>query len=305
MIRTEAELKSADEFLNKDLDLYDYELSTRMDSAQYNLYMQDTEYYFDLLYEKLRVLEDKIEYLEYYSNNKITKLKDYIEQRSGLLEKMTDDYINKESTSVSVEWDARPSHKIKDRDGSNIPAAEKTFNYDLIPGGIKTPSQSIESISRLSDLVPYSNNVESCIQDKMYISFYSLDKPQVINETLKIKIPAAENFNFINSEPVNCNVKYEGLDEDNNIILKISCNNFFKDNNSFNYEAYSNTNLTKLTSNNFAFNPLKSVCDNHLNVAELKNSNAKADYLQSINHYAQLNDEIQQRSEKLDNGYYF
>ena len=74
MIRTANQYKEAKDFIDKELELYDYALSEKMTSYEYNLYLQDTQYCFNILYEKLRVLEDLIEYLDYYSKIKIDKV---------------------------------------------------------------------------------------------------------------------------------------------------------------------------------------------------------------------------------------
>ena len=56
MIKTLAEYKSALDYINTDLEMYDFELSDKMTSYEYNLYLQDIQYYLNMLYEKYRVL---------------------------------------------------------------------------------------------------------------------------------------------------------------------------------------------------------------------------------------------------------
>ena len=83
MIRTANQYKEAKDFIDKELELYDYALSEKMTSYEYNLYLQDTQYCFNILYEKLRVLEDLIEYLDYYSKVKIDKVKKDIAEKEA------------------------------------------------------------------------------------------------------------------------------------------------------------------------------------------------------------------------------
>ena len=85
MIRTANQYKEAKDFIDKELELYDYALSEKMTSYEYNLYLQDTQYCFNILYEKLRVLEDLIEYLDYYSKVKIDKVKKNIAEKEVTL----------------------------------------------------------------------------------------------------------------------------------------------------------------------------------------------------------------------------
>ena len=83
MIRTATQYKEAKEFIDTNPEFYDYTLSEKMNSYEYNLYLQDTQYYFNVLYEKLRELEDIIEYLERYSKKKISAARDIINKKEA------------------------------------------------------------------------------------------------------------------------------------------------------------------------------------------------------------------------------
>ena len=83
MIKTLAEYKSALDYINTDLEMYDFELSDKMTSYEYNLYLQDIQYYLNMLYEKYRVLEDLSNYLEEYSETKIDNMLKNIKEKEA------------------------------------------------------------------------------------------------------------------------------------------------------------------------------------------------------------------------------
>ena len=97
MIRTAKQYKEAKDFIDKELELYDYALSEKMTSYEYNLYLQDTQYCFNILYEKLRVLEDLIEYLDYYKDAPIEEFPYFENQYSAL---STKGYITEMSGGI-------------------------------------------------------------------------------------------------------------------------------------------------------------------------------------------------------------
>ena len=51
MIRTQDQYENACNFIDSDIELYDFMLSERMSSYEYNLYLQDTEYFLNFLYD--------------------------------------------------------------------------------------------------------------------------------------------------------------------------------------------------------------------------------------------------------------
>ena len=75
MIRTQEEYNNACNFIDSDIELYDFILSEKMNSYEYNFYLQDTEYFLDFLYEKIRTLEELCDYLDNYVETKFYNTK--------------------------------------------------------------------------------------------------------------------------------------------------------------------------------------------------------------------------------------
>ena len=86
MIRTQDQYESACNFIDSDIELYDFMLSERMSSYEYNLYLQDTEYFLNFLYEKIRTLEELCDFLEVSIENKIRNATEEIDKKLSMLE---------------------------------------------------------------------------------------------------------------------------------------------------------------------------------------------------------------------------
>lgn len=86
MIRTQDQYENACNFIDSDIELYDFMLSERMSSYEYNLYLQDTEYFLNFLYEKIRTLEELCDFLEVSIENKIKSATEEIDKKLSMLE---------------------------------------------------------------------------------------------------------------------------------------------------------------------------------------------------------------------------
>ena len=246
MIRTASEYESAKEYINRDMEFYDYALSEKMTSQEYNLYFQDTEYYFDVLYEKLREIEDIIDYLEYYGSAKIQNMKDEIKKQENILSRMVSEYNNENYISEAVVWNQNPVSELTDRDGQTIPAAEITKDYTVTSSGIRSNHQKIKSMTKTCNTECYSDNLNRYHDKNSYISMYRLDKPMRVEEILEISISKPDDFTLFEFETVNCDLIYLGKNEKNNICIKLVCNNMTKNFENFDYDIYKESALDSI-----------------------------------------------------------
>ena len=235
MIRTKEQFESAKMFLNSSPEFYDYTLSEKMNSHEYNLYLQDTQYYFNVLYEKLRVLEDLAEYLEWYSEKKVLAAKAAIQA--------------KESAETGSLLYKRPSFSsdnqkpVYDRDGSIIssariePEGSITSNFSII--GLN----NVTAITKTSNADCYKDNISSFKKDGMYISEYRLDYPIVIEEILEVELESPSDFNRVQYTPINSELEYLGVFENNKVKLKLTADCMEKSKEAFIHEAFKGSNL--------------------------------------------------------------
>ena len=283
MIRTSAQYKSAKEFIDKDLELYDYALSEKMTSHEYNLYLQDTQYCFNVLYEKLRTLEDIIEYLDYYSSTKIEKIRREIAAKEAAMAQITNRLSNNLAISRPVTWEANSLTEITDRDGSILPDASIKSDYSITSGFIDSNKQTILSVVKKSNLPCYKDNLDTCISDNYYMSFYDLDNPQKIEEELEIELGAPDDFDCVEYEPINCGIVYSGKNDSNHVILKLIANNMAKGRENFFYDTFKESNLNNINNNSFIYNQGSTISSNQNTLADELDQKLSNDYIYEVN----------------------
>jgi len=288
VIRTSAEYKEALDFIDKDIELYDFDLSEKMTSYEYNLYLQDTEFYLDTLYEKMRTLEDIVEYLEYYSNVKISKLKENIKNKQNVLEKVVDRYTDKTAIAYSIIWDQNSMVDIKDRDGSIIAAAEIDNNGSISAGGERSNYAIIKNIVKKSSHDTYSDNISSCVKDNIYLTFYNLEAPEKIEEELTVEALNNDKVNCIEFEPINCEITFEGLNDQNQYVFKLKCNNATKEYENFNYKVFSESNLDSINNLGFNYNQSQTINKNQAVLTDQLDQKYKNSYLKDIKNYQNI-----------------
>lgn len=285
MIRTATQYKEAREFIDANPEFYDYTLSEKMNSYEYNLYLQDTQYYFNVLYEKLRELEDMIEYLEWYSKKKISAAKSIINKKEADISNLTVTNSNPQYAVIRIE-PGNSSSIITDRDGSVLNKALVTGSGMITSSFIEVDRRKILGAAKKSNQLCDSDNISSFANDDYYISSYSLDEPKIIEEILEIELDNNQ-FNRVDYEPINCKVEYLGKNDSNKIELKLTTDIMRKSIKSFNSRPYNGSNLETIEKMDFAAKP-SSVSDN---VAELNtriNEYNRRKYLSAAQIYQDL-----------------
>ena len=238
MIRTKEQFESAKAYLNSSPEFYDYTLSEKMNSHEYNLYLQDTQYYFNVLYEKLRLLEDLAEYLEWYSEKKVLAAKAAI--------------LAKESAETGSLLYKRPSFSsdnqkpVYDRDGSTISSAKIEPDGSVASNFSIICLNNVTAITKASNADCYQDNLSNFKKDGMYISEYRLDYPMVIEEILEVELESPSDFNRVQYTPINSELEYLGVFENNKVKLKLTADCMEKSKEAFIHEAFKGSNLDSI-----------------------------------------------------------
>lgn len=300
MIKTASEYIDSKDFIDRELDLYDYALSERMVSQEINLFLQDTEFYLDLLAEKLRTLEDLVDYLEFYSEAKIGAAKKLIGEKEQILKGIASKLTEQGSVSVPLSWDINPLVVNTDRNGIELPTAELTSTYCITSSSVLTHEQKPLAMTKESDVQCFSDNLATCIDADYYITEYNLDKPRTIEEYIEIAIGAPENFDFLDYEPINCDVEYIGKNHLNHIVLKLSTSNMYKELENFDYDMYKDSNLNSTHTNSNNHRCCKSVYEHECEAFETADKQASIDYLGNVKEYWLVNDMLGEKKEMED-----
>lgn len=280
LINTEAEYNEALTFIDRDIELYDFDLSRKMTSLEYNLYFQDTEYYLDFLYEKTRTVEDIIDYIERYGNKKIEELNKLFEDNLEVLESAIDRYVDSAAVSLKPQWDFNPLNPITDRDGSII-SVLTTYSDGLTVNKNVNYNIPIKSATKTSNYISYSDNIEDLVKDGYYISDYNLDKPDEIKEDLILEIDNPDDLNYINIKPLNC--EYEiNLNDDKQLVISLTSKNYTKEYENFDYNNFIKSNLDSIKSLEMAYNLADTINSNQNKLADLKDSDYRNKYINEV-----------------------
>ncbi len=230
MIKTQDEYINACNFIDSDMELYDFQLSEKMSSYEYNLYLQDTEYFLNLLYEKIRTIEDLCDYLEQYAQTKINNTKQKISINNELLNEALTVYTNDKATVIVPEWNRDLSTCLMDRDGSILPVAEFT-GTELLSSSRKT-NQIQQVIIKKNNITDAYSNITSISQDSYFVG-YQHTAYTPIEEIVYIILPADAEYNHVDIEPVNCTLTI--AKQNNDLLVIMSPNGYDKELRNFNF----------------------------------------------------------------------
>lgn len=296
MIKTIDEFNAASGFINKDLETYSFDLSEQMNSYEYNLYLQDTQYYIDVLYEKTRTIEDMIDYLEKYCSTKINKINTIIKQKEALLNNSIEERNNKNYISLTINWGKNPVNEILDRDGSVLHAAEVKDNEEIEAASIRTAFPNILGINKVSNNNVYSDNLSEYFRSNTYYADYILDYPNDIIEEFCIDLDNSTKINNILIEPINCDIYDINLDEENKLKFKLKAVNYTKTRENFNYDNYKGSSLNNINKLNNNYDSDKDLSKNQSCLSDTKNKYNKYLYINNICNNQNLENSLNKKS---------
>lgn len=301
MIKTQAEYESALEYINTDLNMYDFELSEKMTSYEYNLYLQDIQYYLDVLYEKIRILEDLTNYLETYSEQKMNKLIQEIKEKEAKLTTNLDKYLSKKSMTYSIQWNIGNLDTIKDRDGSQLKKAVMDHNKALTLDGYELGEITLNNIVKETTIPSYSDNILTCLEDGTYLTSYNLDTPQKIEELLYIDADNIDKIEDMVLEPIGCTIEFIGLSEDNSkAIYKLTCDNMTIALENFNYDYYTGSQLENIGKDvDWNYNVACDINKNQQDLNNTINKQIKANLIDEIESKLELKTDQENKASEL------
>lgn len=299
MINTQEEYESALNFIDKELKLYDFELPEKMNSYVYNLYLQDIEYYLDLLYEKYRAIEDLCDYLENYADVKISKAIQDISDSKNKLEASLDKYNDRKYKVYAPEWNTTDKMPVYDRDGSVLNMANIDYKKTISPARTYGNNIFLPCATKTSDIQTYTDNLLTLVNDGYYITNYKLEHPTTIKEKIDFNIEP-KYFKYIDFMPINCEITIEDKDK---AEITLTANSMKKVKEDFNQDRYNKSALDRLNNTNCDFNSTMTLKDNYTTITEECNYPLKNDYINNAikyqNNSAEAENESRLASERV------
>lgn len=294
MIKTQDEYTNACDFIDSDMELYDFQLSEKMSSYEYNLYLQDTEYFLNYLYEKIRVLEELCDYLDNYVDTKIKRAEEELNQKATVLEGTMIGYMANREQIIVPEWDS--SVTVTDRNGNQLKSV-KIKNKQIEGAARKTNYITPISIQAIKGNMPYAKSSDF-VKTKQYLSEHKECQNKTISEKLRIFLPE-EAYNYIDFTPINAEIS--AIHNKNYVDITINPLSYQKRQDAINFEGYKDRHMDRIRVNQNKQNALDPQIE-RINQAITKNNIEKEKkYKHGINQFHKLVSSHNQKSDAIKN----
>ena len=292
MIKTQEEFLNACEFIESDVELYDFQLSDRMSSYEYNLYLQDSEYFLNFLYEKIRTLEELCDYLDEYVDVKITRARESIKEDTRSLKQTLSTVTDTESHTCIPEWDMGMT--VLDRDGSEIGLAA------LEEGVIEGASRKVNyvtplSIKRIDENQIYAESADTFVNTGRYLVSCVQDEVTIPEIRVRVAVPE-EEYDTLSFDPINAEISTEKDEQD--IILKIRPTSYNKEKRPLQFGDFHN--MENMFPEKYDYDEEESHMFNLRSFIGRKNERMRRDYYQDVVDMQRIAEEQQYKSGVFD-----
>ena len=259
MIKIQEEYNNACNFIDSDMELYDFQLSEKMSSYEYNLYLQDTEYFLNFLYEKIRTLEELCDYLDVYVDVKIRNAKEKIRRDTAFVKKSMAAFTEDKSVSVKPVWKHAASTYIEDRDGTVLPIAEQKDTMILPVARKNNPVTPLAFLKTKANNA-YQDNISTAVRDGIYLASYQRSSYAPTEEEILITLPDNASFNCVDIDPIGCHIQLDRTET--GIKVKMIPDSYVKEFRNFDYDPFTGSTLNKSRTVETNYDPMKTLADN-------------------------------------------
>jgi len=292
MIKTQEEYENACNYIDADMELYDFRLSDKMSSYEYNLYLQDTEYFLNFLYEKIRLLEELCDYMDQYTDTIINSARMKIDASIALLNRTLQARSSAGTTVISPQWDSHLSNNFYDRDGTKIPVA---FYEDGYIEPYYTTNNYVEPQILTEEICnqAYSNYMDT--EDGTYYVASQSTSPRDGKETvLNILLPENASCNFIDAMPINCRMNFER--NERGFSVRMQSSGYDKELRPFDYTAYSRPARHHRPQKPVSYDAAKSLEENRCRKDNLRRDTEHKQYMRDVRNYQKTANSNQEKS---------
>ena len=239
---------------------YDANLETLTTKMEYQIFSTDgvmnpqkVETIFEQTIDSLNTLYEKSRFLDelyYYTEEKLFKdIETEIQKTKKLIafiENNTDSYQVKACYSKNIAFpEQSPIKTLKDRDGSVLLKADVSNKVTLPYEAFST---SVDKINKTSSEYCYEDNISSINKNSelFYKSFYSLEQPNEIIETLTFLFDSPAELNLFDLSAYGANIVSVKIENESGESIEIDADQLITD-------TYSNTKkiIVTLVTNKF------------------------------------------------------
>lgn len=225
---TDMKLNDMFAFLEKDYDKpveRDMPLQNdRLDSRLFNQTMETIEKELNALYEKTRVLDDAITYMESFLAEKIDLARARIAEKLNRIEAARDKLKSWGAVVKSVPFGSL-KETLKDRDGESLLPAEIDSGR-IVPGFSDLKTIRPKSISKTASDYELESNLDYLLDGKAYRAQYFLEKPKKdgVWEKITVLFDEPEEISYIRIHPVNAKVLAIEIINENGMAEEVAIN---------------------------------------------------------------------------------
>lgn len=207
MINNIDDINTALDYVREENENFPQDFADKMDADSYNLACRQIEYQLNVLYEKIRLLQDIDEFARSYAEKKIAEKEEKLRDSLKIIEDVADLYHDNDAVATMVPMQS-DGGIIRDRDGAVIPSMQ------LVDGKLLMDSNAIGEaavayVNNSASVPCYNSTYSNLTNGKHGMSTYLVteDLKDGLEETISVDFTVPASINYVAITPVNAEVK--------------------------------------------------------------------------------------------------
>lgn len=174
-----------------------------LSSSEYNNNMSIIELRLNVLYQKIKYMQELVDYTKNYVISEIKNRNEEFKEKLKIISEVTDIYRDQSSVAQIV-YLTQCSEQITDRDGS-IVKPMIISDKKLVPPGNTVSSLRINSVVNNSSAIKYSSNYENLKNGEAGSAIYLSDNIMAggLDENVNIQFDEGSSINYIDIPVIN------------------------------------------------------------------------------------------------------
>ena len=174
-----------------------------LSSSEYNSNMSIIELRLNVLYQKIKYMQELVDYTKNYVISEIKNRNEEFKEKLKIISEVTDIYRDQSSVAQIV-YLTQCSEQITDRDGS-IVKPMVISDKKLVPPGNTVSSLRINSVVNNSSAIKYSSNYENLKNGESGSAIYLSDNIMAggLDENVNIQFDEGSSINYIDIPVIN------------------------------------------------------------------------------------------------------
>ena len=206
MIKNIDDINAALDYVREENENFPKDFADKMDADSYNLACRQIEYQLNVLYEKIRLLQDIDEFARSYAEMKIAEKEEKLRDSLKIIEDVADLYHDGDSIAMMVPMQS-DGGIVRDRDGAIIPSMQQ-INGKLVMDTNAIGEAAIAYVSNSAPVPCYNSSYANLVNGKHGMSTYMVtdDLKDGLVETISVDFARTSSVNYVSVAPVNAEI---------------------------------------------------------------------------------------------------